>query len=352
MKTLKKILAAFMAIMLAFSLAACQEEEEEVAPAGTTAVGTGSLSVGVLYTSEVEEPSEDEEKEEETTEDAPLDVNFAHRNGIATMQGYLGVGSVVDVNGLDPKDADAFNKAIKDLKSCHVIIATSYDYLALVEEVAAEEDYKGIVFAVYADSTKAAATKLKNTNNNVMLYGEDMYEASYLAGIEAGLKSKESKNNKIGYVAPADDKNTQVTSAVNAFALGAQSVNDKATVSVSVVKDWTNEEAVNKAVKALEKAKCGVVSKYVETAEDASCATVWHLENVYIPFLNTIARGEWTPENYFGGITEGAVDVKLGEGAAEDAKDAIKEAKENIMSGELKLDVDNAKYAEGVSLLK
>ena len=65
MKSLKKILAAFMAIMLAFSLAACQEEEE-VAPAGTTPIGIGSLKIAVLYTSKSAKSDDDSEKDAES----------------------------------------------------------------------------------------------------------------------------------------------------------------------------------------------------------------------------------------------------------------------------------------------
>jgi len=357
MKSLKKILAALMAIMLAFSLAACKEEPKEIPPAGTTEIGMGSLKIGMLYTSTpVEIPEDDAEKAEEIKENAPLDVNYAHRNAIDTMRNYISVSkeNIIEANGLSATDAEAFKEKIKELvkAGCQVIIATSNDYLSLIEEVAAEEAYFSIVFMVYAGNSATEAPQIKNTNNNIMLFGADMFEAAYLSGIAAAMKAKEAKKNTIGYVATAEKTNAEVTASVNAFALGAQSVNKKAEVKVSVVKDWTNEEAVDSAVKALEDAKCANVSKFVETDEDAFCATVWHLENAYISILTKISRGEWTPENYFGGITEGVADVKLGEDAAEGTKDAIREAKDEIMANGLTLDAEAGSYVKGVSLLK
>lgn len=67
--------------------------------------------------------------------------------------------------------------------------------------------------------------------NSESRYSILSFEASYLAGILAGLRTS---SNKIGYIAPYSE--SEVNQCINAYTLGAQRVNPE----VEVILDWTN----------------------------------------------------------------------------------------------------------------
>ena len=74
------------------------------------------------------------------------------------------------------------------------------------------------------------------------------FEASYLAGILAGLQTK---TNKIGYIAPFLEP--EVNQSINAFTLGVQRVNPNAEILLNWTGDWNtplNEEQAVQNLKA------------------------------------------------------------------------------------------------------
>lgn len=118
-----------------------------------------------------------------------------------------------------------------------MIILSSYNYSEEVKDVIKE--YPEIVF--YANSSEYHDT-------NMTSYFVRMYQARYLAGIVAGLKTE---TNKIGYVAAM--KNNEVNRGISAFTLGVRSVNPEAEVIVAWTGDWNNEASETKAAEALVK---------------------------------------------------------------------------------------------------
>ena len=58
--------------------------------------------------------------------------------------------------------------------------------------------------------------------------------------------------------------------------------------------------------------------------------------------------GEWKPENYFGGMAEGFIDISpLSENCAEGTQEAIDAAKEKIINGTFKVFEGEIKDNEG-----
>lgn len=107
---------------------------------------------------------------------------------------------------------------------CTMIYATSYGYGPYVMKVAA--DYPKVKFAHCSGGL---------TSENVSCYFARAYEARYLAGIVAGLKTS---SNKIGYVAAYPVP--ECKRAINAFVLGVRSVNPDASVYVRWSNSWNN----------------------------------------------------------------------------------------------------------------
>lgn len=126
-------------------------------------------------------------------------------------------------------------EAIKELaeNGAGLIVLASYAYSSEVQNLVGE--YPKIAFA-----TNSAEIHAKNLTS----YFVRMYQARYLAGALAGMKTK---SNVIGYVAAMN--NSEVNRGINAFTLGVQRVNPNAKVVVIWTGAWQDEEreAINAA---------------------------------------------------------------------------------------------------------
>lgn len=137
--------------------------------------------------------------------------------------------------------------AIRELveEGASMIVLSSYGYSKEVYEVVKE--YPEIVF--YGNSSEYH-------DKNLTSYFVRMYQARYLAGIIAGMKTS---NDCIGYVAAME--NNEVNRGINAFTLGVRRVNPDAVVNVIWTGTWDNEEEETRAAKTLiEKAGVDVIT--------------------------------------------------------------------------------------------
>lgn len=115
-------------------------------------------------------------------------------------------------------------KAFRELAANghQVIFGTSYGYKDAMLKVAKE--YPQVKFHHVAGGT---------TTSNLSVYEARTYEAAYLAGVLAG---KVTKTGKLGFVASVPVP--EVYRNINAFTLGAQSVNPSVSTQVSWVNSW------------------------------------------------------------------------------------------------------------------
>lgn len=127
--------------------------------------------------------------------------------------------------------------AIRELveEGASMIVLSSYGYSKEVYEVVKE--YPEIVF--YGNSSEYH-------DKNLTSYFVRMYQARYLAGIIAGMKTS---SDCIGYVAAME--NNEVNRGINAFTLGVRRVNPDAVVNVIWTGTWDNEEEETRAAKTL-----------------------------------------------------------------------------------------------------
>lgn len=107
-----------------------------------------------------------------------------------------------------------------------MIVLSSYGYSEEVRELVKE--FPETVF--YVNSSEYHDV-------NMTSYFARMYQARYLAGIVAGMKTG---SNVIGYVAAME--NNEVNRGINAFTLGVKRVNPEATVVVNWTGEWDNKE--------------------------------------------------------------------------------------------------------------
>lgn len=161
--------------------------------------------------------------------------NGMHFNGFQTSCEKLGVQMLIKENVKE--FTGECEKAIHELveEGATMIVLSSYGYSEEVYDVV--KKYPEIVF--YGNSSEYHS-------ENLTSYFARMYQARYLAGIVAGMKSQ---TNAIGYVAAME--NNEVNRGINAFTLGVKRVNPEANVHVVWTNSWNDEAAETLAARNL-----------------------------------------------------------------------------------------------------
>lgn len=148
---------------------------------------------------------------------------YAHDQGRKAVEAEFGDKVVTSIVEKVPEGADA-ERVIRDLaaQGNKIIFATSFGFMEPMLKVAAE----------FPDVRFEHATGYK-TAENMRIYDAKFYEDAYLAGVIAG---KMTKSNTLGFVASFPIP--EVLRNINAFTLGAQSVNAKVKTKVVWVNTW------------------------------------------------------------------------------------------------------------------
>ncbi len=272
----------------------------------------------------------------------------AHYNGLEGMKTALGLKDeqvLYKFNVPETAECDAALRELVDA-GCQIIFGNSWGFMNFMEEIA--EEYPEVIFS--------HCSGYKNNGVNFNNYFGRIYQARYLAGIAAGLKTQ---TGKIGYVAAWAD-NAEVNGGINAFALGVQSVNPDAMVYVKYISSWFDPTLEKQTAVALLDMDCDVIAQHVDTsmpqvaaqeagkfgcgyntdmtlaAPDAHLtAPIWHWASVYTAQVQDVVNGTWVPENYFLGLKEGMVDISpLSKNVAPGTAEKIEEARARILSGE------------------
>ena len=251
---MKKLISLAMALAMVLSLTACGGETTT----STSESGSGSVvenadfKVGAIYIN---------------SKNDTAGYTFAHHNGITTAMITLGMDVESQLVIVDevPEDDEAVNTAVDTLvgEGCNIIFGISFGYLNAM--AAKAEEYPDVVFS--------HGTGYLCNDTNFNNYFGRAYQARYLAGIAAGLKSLEEGNNNIGYVAAYGCQYAETCSGINGFALGVQSVNPDATVYVKELGAWADE--VNESAFATELINtynCCVIAQHCDSAQPQMAA--------------------------------------------------------------------------------
>ena len=246
---MKKFLALVMAAVMTLSLAACGGKEEPAPEASGSASNSSNedFKVGAIYI---------------TSQSDAAGYTHQHHTGITTAMKNLGmdVDSQLLIVDKVPEDHTAVCNAIDTLagQGADIIFGISFGYLDAMNDKAAE--YPEIMFS--------HATGYMNNDTNFNNYFGRIYQARYLTGIAAGMKSLELGNNEVGYVAAWNTEYAETCSGINAFALGVQSVNPEATVHVNKISTWGDENLERQAAQTLiDTYKVGVVAQHCDSAQ-------------------------------------------------------------------------------------
>lgn len=334
---MKKILAALTAAVLLLAAAGCNQQQPQE-PQGDKK--DGDVKVGVIH---IGDPADG------------AGYSYAHDQGIVAMQKNLGLKDtqIIRKNNIPDTDTAKTKTAIEELveEGCNIIFGTSFNYMDTMAEMA--NTYPDVIFS--------HCSGYKNNGKNMNNYFGRIYQARYLAGIAAGLKTK---SNKIGYVAAMDNQNSEVTGGINAFAMGIQSVNPEARVYVKVTNTWFDATLEKQAAEALLSEGCDVIAQHCDTTAPQLAAQekgvwgcgynsdmtpaapkahltapIWNWGAYYTTAVKQVIDGTWKAENYFGGMAEDFIDLSpLNEELiAEGTKEKIEEAKAKIKDGSFKV---------------
>jgi basic membrane protein A len=227
----------------------------------------------------------------------------------------------------------------------NLIFATSYGYMDPCAEVA--KKYPNAVFMHCSGSKKS---------ENMTNYFGRMYQARYLTGIVAGRMTKTSI---IGYVAAHPIP--EVIRGINAFTLGARSVNPKATVRVVWTYIWFDPAKEKHAAESLIEVGADVIAQHQDSSGPQQAAqehgvysigyntdmsrfapkahltsAVWNWGPLYRKIAEDLHAGRWTNAPVWWGIETGVVDIApIGPMVPVEVKKLVMERKREIADGKL-----------------
>jgi len=197
-----------------------------------------------------------------------------------------------------------------------IVFATSFGYMNFVERVSKQ----------FPDVAFLHATGYKS-GPNFSNYNARFYEGRYLNGVIAGHMTK---SNVMGYVAAFPIP--EVLQGINAFTMGARSVNPDVEVRVIWANSWYDPGREREAAMTLISQGADIVTQHtdstavVQAAEERGVyafgyhsdmskygpkahltATTHHWGEFYTQTVKDVLAGTWAPQNVWGGYKDGMI---------------------------------------------
>jgi basic membrane protein A len=243
-----------------------------------------------------------------------------------------------------PEGADAERTISQYVRQGYnLIFTTSFGYMDPTITVAASSP--DVVF-MHCSGFKTA--------DNVGTYFGRMYQPRYLSGMIAG---KMTESNILGYVAAHPIP--EVIRGLNAFALGARSVNPDVKVHVVWTQTWYDPAKEREAAESLLDIGADVIAQHQDTPAPQQAAEkrgrysigynsdmssfapaahltapVWNWEVIYRKVVDEVHDGTWTSYQYWGGLEDGVVGLApYSDLVPEDVREMIEAKKAEIVAG-------------------
>jgi len=267
--------------------------------------------------------------------------SFAHDQGRRALEKLPGIETTYVEAVSEGPDAE---RVLRDLanKGNQIIFATSFGYMDSV--IAVAKDFPETIFE-HCTGYKIAP--------NVGTYDGRGYQGWYLAGIVAG---KMTRKNVLGYVAPYPIP--EVVRNMNAFTLGARSVNPNVKVHIVWINAWFDPVKEVEATQTLIDLGADVVARESDSAEpDKLCeqegiyavgyntdprplapkaviaAPVWDWGEYYTKVASAVRNGTWENSPYWGTMADGIIDVVFGSMVPEEVKKQVEAKRKEIVAG-------------------
>lgn len=304
-----------------------------IASGGFGARAAGGLTIGMVYVG----PRDD------------FGWNQAHAVGARALKDLPDVTVIEEENVPETVAVSQTMESMINLDGAKLLFPTSFGYFDpfMIEAAKKFPDVEFRHPTSLWDATKHPA--------NLGGYFCYLDQAHYVNGVAAGLSTR---SNKLGFIAAKPI--SLVLRNVNAFLLGARSVNPNATVNLIITGEWSLPVREAEATNALVDAGCDVIACHVdspkvvvETAEGRGVKTCGHNADqstlaprgfitgaelkwgtVYTAYAGMIAKGEKLPNVNEGGYDKDMVQSSpFGAGATEEAKAAAEKAAAAVKGG-------------------
>jgi len=275
--------------------------------------------------------------------------NQAHHDGL--QQAIQQVPGIRLIEASSVPESDQVTTEIDNMvqQGAKIIFVQSFGYLPFALKAA--EKYPDVIF-LHPGGHELRA--------NLGTYWANNFEAMYLAGIAAGATSK---TGRLGFITGFAIPN--ILASVNAFQLGAQTVNPNAKTALIIDSAWVDPAKEEAATNALANAGVDVVTMIVDsptmvvkTAEARSIYSIgfhsrtlqqfapkgwltgvdYSWGNYYAQAIQEIRTGKWEAAHVRGGIESDMIQLAPFGPAVNDATKArIAQARTDIISGKLKI---------------
>ncbi|GAA0180667.1 BMP family ABC transporter substrate-binding protein [Clostridium sediminicola] len=293
----------------------------------------------------------------------------AHNNGRLYLEEQLGVETIYKENVKE--EISEVQSVVENMidEGANVIIGTSFGHMDGIELSAKE----------HPDVTFMHCSGYKSADNMSNYFGKQ-YQGRYLSGIAAALANK---NNKIGYVAAYEIP--EVIRQINAFTLGAQSINPDVEVEVVWTHTWYDPALEKQAAEALIAKGVGLITQHQDTtgpqqaAEEAGLfsigcdidmeaaapnayltGVVWNWGPYLVKEVQKVIDGTWEAGSYWENMTNEddsmVVVTPITKNAPEGTQEKVDAAMDEMLAGKkvfvgpIKDQNGEVKVAEGVEL--
>lgn len=347
MKKFKKFLAlALAASMTMAALAGCSSNDAPADNSEDTAAP--ATTVGFIYIGSQNDGG----------------YSQAQHNGTLAVKEHFGdaINTIIAENVAEEKQAVKTTAINMIDQGASIVIGTSFGFMDALEELSTE----------YPDVTFLHFSGYKMNDTNFGNYFGAMEEPRYLSGMIAGMMTE---TNKLGYVAAFP--NTEVHIGIDAFTLGAQSVNPDVAVNVVYTNSWNDPANEKAAAESLLAQDCDIITQHADSAGPQLAAEavgklavgynldnslvapgsfltapVWHHDKYLIPTIEKIIAGEYVPESYYGSMADGYVGLApMTDLVPQEVQDAVNEVAAKMEAGEFPVFVGPIYDTEGNELV-
>jgi len=279
--------------------------------------------------------------------EAPLgDVGWdrSHENGRQAVEEEYDWLETAYSDGVAPGDSQSVMANYAE-EGYDIIFGTSFGYMGPMTQVADQ----------YPDTIFEHCSGYQTRENMGRYYGR-LYQPRFLTGVAAGHLTE---TNTLGYVAAFPI--SEVIRQLNAFALGAASVNPDVTMEVRWTNAWLDPPATTQATNALLDEGADVINNHitspaaVQTAAENEAwgftyttsmseqggdwygsSAMWQWEEFYGPTLESVRDGTWESDSYWEGLESGVVSVDdFGPNVPDDVVSEVEEKEQQIIDGSL-----------------
>lgn len=270
--------------------------------------------------------------------------SYQHDQGRLAVEAAM--GDAVETQYLEsvPEGADAERAIERFARSgCDIIFTTSFGYMDATNEVAAR----------FPDVKFEHATGYKREHPNVATYNSRFYQGRYIIG---EIAAQLSETGEAGYIASFPIP--EVVMGINAFLLGAKSVNPDFKVRVVWVNSWFDPGKEADAANALIDQGVDILTQHtdstaaIQVAEERGVKVFGQASDMiafgpnvqltsiiddwgpyYIERVQAVANGTWEQVDIWDGLAEGHVVMAPYTNMPDEVAAKARETEEAIRSG-------------------